>query len=115
MLEVKGKIEREDAMEIGSLKDNLEEEHELRVSLEEQLGCVWWVGPPQIFTPHTTFGCLLGRVLVQRPAELIRKSPSALPTSEARIGLRCSSWASSPRKQTPAASEKISARPALEG
>ena len=37
MLEVKGKIEREDAMEIASLKDNLEEEHELRVSLEEQL------------------------------------------------------------------------------
>ena len=37
MLEIKGKIEREDAMEIASLKDNLEEEHELRVSLEEQL------------------------------------------------------------------------------
>ena len=37
MLEVKGNIEREDAMEIASLKDNLEEEHELRVSLEEQL------------------------------------------------------------------------------
>ena len=36
-LEVKGKIEREDAMEIASLKDNLDEEHELRVSLEEQL------------------------------------------------------------------------------
>ena len=37
MLEIKGKIEREDAMEIASLKDNLEEENELRVSLEQQL------------------------------------------------------------------------------
>ena len=36
MLEIKGKIEREDAMEIASLKDNLEE-HELRVSLEQEL------------------------------------------------------------------------------
>ena len=37
ILEIKGKIEREDAMEIASLKDNLEEEHGLRVSLEQQL------------------------------------------------------------------------------
>ena len=37
MIEIKGNIEREDAMEIASLKNNLEEEHELRVSLEEQL------------------------------------------------------------------------------
>ena len=36
-LEEKGEIEREDVMEKASLKDALEEEHELRVSLEEQL------------------------------------------------------------------------------
>ena len=36
-LEEKGRIEREDAMEIASLNAPLEEEHELRVSLEEKL------------------------------------------------------------------------------
>ncbi|MEI4896790.1 hypothetical protein Q8G71_36485, partial [Klebsiella pneumoniae] len=37
LLEEKGRIEREDAMEIASLKNALEEEEEARVSLEERL------------------------------------------------------------------------------
>ena len=37
ILEVKGKIEREDAIEIASLSATLEEEQELRVSLKDKL------------------------------------------------------------------------------
>ena len=37
LLEEKGRIEREDALEITSLKNALEEEEETRVSLEERL------------------------------------------------------------------------------
>ena len=37
IIEEKGRIEREDAMEKASLENALEEEHELRVSLEEKL------------------------------------------------------------------------------
>ena len=37
IIEEKGRVEREDAMEKASLENALEEEHELRVSLEEKL------------------------------------------------------------------------------
>src|SRR5215216_5641697 len=37
LLEEKGRIKREDALEIASLKNALEEEEEARVSLEERL------------------------------------------------------------------------------